>query len=122
MLRLWMKAAKENDTGALYDLNNLPVLDRIYSYRSFDGNMYKEIEMKCAMLTEMYLHRGWETDWNKLDMITREERCKRLMEVACRILQIPEIEVSVIPNLKFENQIVDGLAGFDNKVTFRKIS
>lgn len=119
-IRLWVKAAKEKDNGAMYDINNLPILDRIYSYRSFDANPYKEIEMKCALLTEMYLHREWETDWNKLNIKTREERCKALMKAACYVLQIPEIEVSVVPNLMFEGRIVDGLAGWDYKITLRR--
>ena len=119
-LRYWIQAALQNDNGALFDLKHLPILNRILSYRSFDNNQYKEIEMKCTLLTEWYLVRPWEGNWNLLDQNTREIRLRQLVEVVCPILQIPKLEISIIPNLTFNNVIVDGLAGWDNKITLRK--
>ena len=119
-LSLWKQAALLNDDGAKYDLDNLPILQRILSYLSFDGNEYKEIEMKCALLTEMYLHKPWKGSWNSLSDYEIERRCKELVKMVTKIIQIPEIDFNIVPNLSFEGRIVDGLAGWDNKVSIRK--
>lgn len=119
-LHYWVKAAMKNDEGAKYDLAHAPICERILSYRSFDGNKYKEIEMKCALLVELYLHKPWEGNWNTLDDYTRDIRCKELVKIACATLQIPEVDFAITSNLSFQGNIVDGLAGWDNKVSIRK--
>lgn len=119
-LRYLTKAAVRNDQGAKSDLEYLPIYQRIINYKSFDNNKYKEIEMKCALLTLMYLHRPWDGDWNFVDQYTREFRLKNLVKIVAPIINIPNIEVSIIPNLTFQGRIVDGLAGWDYKISLRK--
>lgn len=119
-LRYWLKAAIRNDDGAKYDLNNAPIVNRILSYHSFDNNPYKEIEMKCALLTEFMLHRVWEGEWNTLSFSIKEKRLRELWTIVCQVLSIPEVNLEIIPNLSFDGRIVDGLAGWDNKITLRK--
>lgn len=119
-LHYWVRAALQNDNGAIYDLNNLPIINKIWNYRSFDNNPYKAIEMKCALYTEMYLVRSWEKSWNFLDDYTKETRCRNLISIACQVFQIPQVNVEIISNLTFDGRLVDGLAGWDNKLTFRK--
>lgn len=119
-IRYWIKAAKNNDEGAKSDLNNLPLVERILSYHSFDNNQYKEVEMKSALLTELCLHKIWEGEWNSLDFSIKENRLRNLFKVICSVYEIPEVNLEIIPNLTFNNYIVDGLAGWDNKITLRK--
>ncbi len=119
-IRYWVQAAVKNDDGAKWDLNNLPIINRILSYRSFDNNKYKEIEMKCALLTEMYLYKPWEGEWRYLNDYTREARTRELFKIACNVIQIPNVELEIIPNLTFEGNIVDGLASWNNNIKLRK--
>lgn len=119
-LHYWGQAALQNDNGAKYDLEHLPIVERILAYRSFDGDLYKEIEMKCALLTEWYLHQPWKGVWSLLDDNTREMRCSQLINIVCDVLQIPKVELSIVSNLTFQGMVVDGLAGWDNLITIRK--
>lgn len=119
-LYFWSQAALQNDDGAKYDLEHLPILKRILSYRSLDGNQYKEMEMKCALLSEWYLHQPWKGSWDLLDDNTREMRCRELINVVLQVLQMPKVEFCVVPNLSFQGMVVDGLAGWDNKISIRK--
>ena len=119
-LRYWVKAALNNDSGAIYDLNNYLIKERIFSYHSFDGNQYKEIEVKCALITEMYLFRSWEGEWSVLSDYIKETRLETLMNIACQILELPHVGIKLIPNLTFQGNIVDGLANWDNTIFIRK--
>ena len=119
-IKYMVKAAKQNDSGALHDLSHLPIIERILSYKSFDNNLYKEKEMKCALLTEIYLSRSWETSWNLLDYNTRLFRLNNLIQVSCDVLEIPKIQLEITPNMTFNGMIDDGLAHWDYKISLRK--
>ena len=119
-LRNWAKAAKQNDNGAISDLSHYPIIERILSYHSNDGDLYKDKEMKCALLTEVYLHRSWETSWNALDYNTRIFRLNNLITMSCDVLEIPKVELEIVPNMTFNGMIVDGLAHWDYKISLRK--
>lgn len=119
-IRYWVKAAMQKDDGATYDINNSPIIERILSYHSFDGSAYKEIEVKCALLTEMILFRSWETSWSLLSDDSRQIRIDNLLKVLCPMLELPMVEIKQIPNLMFQGNIVDGLANWDNTIFIRK--
>ena len=119
-LRYWVKAALMNDNGAIYDLNNCPITERILSYRAHDGNKYKEIEVKCALLTEMYLFRSWEGEWSSLSENVRNSRLSNLMRIVCNLLELPQVGLQLVPNLTFQGNLVDGLANWDNTIFIRK--
>ncbi|MBP3436511.1 MAG: hypothetical protein J6K61_01220 [Clostridia bacterium] len=117
---LWKKAALQKDNGAMGDLQSLPIYDRIMAYRSPDGNAYTAMEMKCALLTEYHLTRLGLSPWEELDTEARKERCKALVYDACRVLTVKQVELSFVPGLVFEGVMVDGLAGWDWKITVRE--
>ena len=118
-INYFVKAAILNDVGAKYDLEHLPIIERILNYKSFDNNKYKEMEVKCALLAELILHKPWIVSWNKLDTYTIQTRINELTSIACKVLQVPDTKISLIPNLTFEGNIVDGLANWDNTIFIR---
>ena len=118
-LSLWKTAVLADDVGAKWDVENRPIYDRIMNYRSSDGDFYLTTEMKCAMLTEWYLEKLGRSPWDKLTDRERTVRVKELIRAVCPVLQIPDVQAEFIPYLTFGGNIVDGLAGWDNKVTFR---
>ena len=119
-LRFWKQAALKKDAGAMDDLKRLPIRERILSYKSFDGNGYKEIEMKCALLTEWYLTKLGTSPWEAIDTKERTERCTALIKEACTVLQIPYVEAAFVHGLTFKDRIVDGLAHWEGKITLRE--
>lgn len=119
-LHYLIKSAMLNDEVAKHDIEHLPIIERILNYKSFDDNKYKEIEVKCALLTEFILHKPWITSWNLLDDYTKEIRINELAKICCQILQVPDTKLSFVPNLTFEGMIVDGLANWDNTILIRK--
>lgn len=119
-LGLWKQAALQNDNGAIYDVNNLPIVDRIWSYQSFDGNEYNAIEMKCALLAEFYLTKLGLCPWNMATTEERIKRCESLAFIACQVLKIPQTKLEFIPGLTFNGMIVDGLAHWDYRISIRQ--
>lgn len=119
-LQLWKQAILQNDGGAKYDTEIFPIHDRILSYRSVDGNAYTAIEMQCAMLTEWHLTHLGGNPWECADTHERILRCEKLVEDACRVMQIPTVKTEFIPNLTFDNRVVDGLSHWDGKISVRK--
>lgn len=119
-LRLWKQAVSQNDNGAIYDVNNMPIYDRILSYKSYDGNEYNTIELKCALLTELYLTKLGLCPWKNANTDERIKRCENLTYIVCQVLKIPQIKLEFIPNLTFNGMIVDGLAHWDYRITIRK--
>ena len=118
-LRLWKQAVLQNDSGAIYDINNSPIQDRILAYKSYDGNEYTTIEMKCALLTEYFLTNLGHCPWENADEKERINRCFCLTEMSCNVLKIPQIKIEFIPNLTFNGMIVDGLAHWDYRISIR---
>ena len=118
-LSLWKKAVLQNDNGAIYDVNNMPIVDRVLSYQSYDNNEYTAIEMKCALLTECYLTKLGLCPWETANTEERIKRCENLTYMVCQILKIPQIKVEFTPNLTFNGMIVDGLAHWDYRISIR---
>ena len=118
-LSLWKKAVLQNDNGAIYDVNNMPIVDRVLSYQSYDNNEYTAIEMKCALLTECYLTKLGLCPWENANAEERIKRCENLTYMVCQILKIPQIKVEFTPNLTFNGMIVDGLAHWDYRISIR---
>ncbi len=119
-LRLWKRAVLQNDEGAKWDVQNLPIYDRIISYRSSDGDEYKTMEMRCAMLTEWHLEKFGLYSWDKFDYSTRMSLIRALAADACKILRIPTVEISTVPHLTFNGGIVDALAHWENRIDIRE--
>ena len=119
-LRLWKQSALQNDSGARYDIENAPIYHRILSYQSFDENEYNAIEMKCAMLAEYYLTKLGLCPWNLASTEERIKRCENLFIVACQVMKIPQTKLEFIPNLTFNEMLVDGLAHWDYRISIRK--
>ncbi len=119
-LRLWKQAILQNDNGAIYDVNNMPIIDRILSYQSFDRDEYTAIEMKCALLAEFYLTKLGLCSWDMADTEERTRRCENLVIIACQVMKIPQTKLEFIPNLTFNGMIVDGLAHWDYRISIRK--
>lgn len=119
-LGLWKQAVLQNDNGAIYDVNNAPIQDRILAYKSFDNNEYTAIEMKCAMLAEYYLTKLGLCPWNLASTEEKIKRCENLFIVACQVLKIPQTKLEFIPNLTFNEMIVDGLAHWDYRISIRQ--
>ena len=118
-LSLWKKAVLQNDNGAIYDVNNMPIVDRVLSYQSYDNNEYNAIEMKCALLTECYLTKLGLCPWENANTEERIKRCENLTYMVYQILKIPQIKLEFIPNLMFNGAIVDGLAHWDYRISIR---
>lgn len=119
-LGLWKQGILQNDNGAIYDVNNLPIVDRIWSYQSFDGNEYNAIEMKCAMLAEFYLTKLGLCPWNNATTEEKIKRCENLAFIACQVLKISQTKLEFIPGLTFNGMIVDGLAHWDYRISIRQ--
>ena len=119
-LHFWKKAIRQEDGGAQWDLENLPIYQRILGYQSPDGNPYTAIEMRCAMLTEWHLTKLGMRPWEKASTAERRARCQVLVRDICRVLQIPEVELTFVPNLQFQNMTVDGLAYWEGKIEVRE--
>ena len=119
-LKYWKLAILQDDYGAKQDLKNLPIYDRILEYCSPDWNRYTAIEIKCAMLIEWYLTKLGSSPWESIDKETRLYRCKEFIKAICPILSIPDVGVSFEPNLHFQGRLVDGLAGWDKKISIRE--
>lgn len=119
-LHFWKKAALQNDNGAKRDIENLPIHDRILKYTSFDNNEYKEIEIKCALLTEWHLAKFGISPWETIDVQTKKSRLAALVKEACDVLQIPSVELQFVLGLHFQNMIVDGLAYWEGKISVRE--
>ena len=119
-LHYWKKAVLQNDGGAKHDLENLPIHDRILNYTSFDKNPYKEIEIKCALLTEWHLTKYGISPWESIHAQEKKSRIRALVKESCHILQIPEVELQFVPGLCFQGSIVDGLAYWENKIDIRE--
>ena len=118
-LSLWKKAILQNDDGAKYDISNLPILEKILSYKSYDGDEYKAIEMKCAMLTEYYLTKFGLCPWENAVLGERKIRLIELFNTVCQVLQIPQTKIEIEPNLTFDRMMVDGLALWDYRILIR---
>jgi hypothetical protein len=118
--RFWKKAIAQGDQGAKWDIENRNIRERILAYKSFDGNKYKEIEMKCALLAELYLTNFGISPWETLDNATKKSRIEALVKEVCPVLQIPDTKVLFTPNLFFQERLVDALAHWDGKVEFRE--
>lgn len=118
-LRLWRMGVLMNDPGSVYDVGNLPIYDRIFGYRSQYGDFYLTAEMQCAMLAEWHLTGLGRRPWDSQDNQERISRCEALVCDACRALLIPQTAIEFIPQLSFMGNIVDGLAYWDNHLSFR---
>lgn len=119
-LHFWKQAVLQDDGGAKWDLENLPVYQRILAYQSPDGNRYTTIEMQCALLTEWHLTKFGMQPWETLDTAIRRVRCKALVSDVCRVLHIPQVAAEFVPNLHFQNRTVDGLAYWEGKIEVRE--
>ncbi len=119
-LSLWKRAILKGDDGAKYDVCNLPIYERILSYKSYDENKYKAIEMKCAMLAEYHLTKLGIYPWSNAVLADRKSRCINLINAACQVLQIPPIQLEFIHALAFDGMMVDGLAEWDCKISIRE--
>lgn len=119
-LSLWKGAVLQNDKGAIYDVCNLPICERILSYKAYDESEYKSIEMKCALLAEYYLTKLGACPWQDAALFERKCRCVNLINALCPILQIPEIQLDFDPDLTFDGMVVDGLALWDYKISIRE--
>lgn len=109
-LSWWHKAVKQHDDGATYDIQNLPIEERIKSYKT-QNSEYADVEMKCAMLTEYYLTDLGLKDWFCMSDQERIARCEKLMLEVSMVLGI------LAPKLVFEDEpriengpVADGLA------------
>lgn len=119
-LRLWKRAALAKDPGALFDLGNRPIHDRILSYKSPEGDGYAEIEMKCALLAEWHLNAFGLSPFADCKKSEKKARCEALVREVCHILQIPEAKISLIPNLKLGDREVRGLAYWEGRIDVRE--
>ena len=119
-LSLWKGAVLQNDKGAIYDVCNLPICERILSYKAYDESEYKSIEMKCALLAEYYLTKLGDCPWQDATLFERKSRCVNLINAVCPVLQIPEIQLDFDPDLTFDGMVVDGLALWDYKILIRE--
>ena len=119
-LCLWKQAVLLNDNGAKYDVENMPIIDRILSYQSFDGDEYKAIEMKCALLAECYLTKFGLSPWNVANREERIKRCENLFIIVCHVMKIPQTKLEFIHDLTFDGMIVDGLAHWDYRISIRE--
>ena len=118
-LRLWRIANRSADVGSAWDTQNLPILDRILSYRSHDGDAYADIEMRCAMLTEWHLSHLGLSPFEEQSEAERCARCEALLAAVIPILRIPSVTLTFERGLTFNGGIVDGLAGADNRIKIR---
>ncbi len=119
-LRLWKQAVLQNDGGAKFDVENLPIYDRILAYSDKDGHPYKTLEMRCALLTEWHLTRLGFFAWENMSDSERKARCAAIAEDACRLLQVPSVALEYTPNLTFNGGTVDALAHWEGKITIRE--
>lgn len=118
-LRLWKLAVLQDDAGAKWDIENRPIRERIHAYRSQDGDFYTEAEMKCAMLAEWHLTQFGTCPWEGQSDSEKIRHCEELVQEACGILRIPTVWIEFVPNMLFNGSIVDGLAHWDNHLSFR---
>jgi hypothetical protein len=119
-LGLWKRAILLNDDGAKYDISNFPILERILSYKSYDNGEYNAIEMKCAMLSEYHLTKFGLCPWECANLEEKKARCLSLIKDCCSVLNIPQITLEFIPDLTYNNVIIDGLAHCDYRVCVRE--
>ncbi|MBR2651179.1 MAG: hypothetical protein IKD45_05915 [Clostridia bacterium] len=119
-LRLWKKAVCVGDAGATWDIQNLPIKSRILAYRSIDDDAYHSIEMKCALLAELYLTNFGLSPWDRASNTERKERCEALVREVCPILGVDPTKLRFVPNLQFNGMTVDGLANWDYSIDIRE--
>lgn len=119
-LRLWKLAILQNDGGALYDVENLPIVSRILAYRSFDGKGYTALEMKCALLAEWHLTGLGRFPWETLSDGERKAKCEVLASAVCQLLGVAPVRMEYTPNLTFNGNTVDALAHWEGKITVRE--
>ncbi len=119
-LSLWKSAIFKGDEGAMRDVECLPIYDRILGYRSPDENFYLTAEMQCAMLAEWHLTALGCHPWERQEAEEKKARCVALIEGASRVLKIPSAAVEFISALSLNGSIVDGLAHWDKRLSFRE--
>ncbi len=118
-LSLWKRAAEVGDNGALWDLANRPIRDRILAYRLPSGDDYTTIQMRCAMLTELHLTGFGTARWCDMTDDERLRRCRALVAECCPVLGIDQIYLFTTPRLTFNGNTVDALAYPDGRVELR---
>lgn len=86
-LSWWHKAVRLKDGGAIWDVTNRHILERINRYNVKGG--YADIEMRCVMLTDLILLRLGADDWGELSSAERESRIRTLINVGAKQLFLP---------------------------------
>ena len=114
----WRKAALQKDQGALWDIGNLPIRQRILNYQSGE-NEYANIEMQCTMLAEWHLTGLGIWDYDMLSQTALARRSAALVADVTPLLELPEIDFAVVPGLNHQGNVVDGLAYSDGRVQIR---
>lgn len=118
-LRLWKLAILQDDGGARYDVENLPIMSRILAYRSFDGNGYTALEMQCALLAEWYLTGLGRHRWDTQSEGERQANCEALATAVCQLLGVAPVGLEYVPCLTFNGNTVDALAHWEGKISIR---
>lgn len=117
-LRLWRRAALRGDGGAAHDLQTTPIYQRILAYRNTGD--YRDVEVKCALLTEWHLRRFGLNPWEKANRKTQKDRVSALVRDVCPILGLPDVKCFIIPRLSLNGAMVDGLAHWEGRIDVRE--
>lgn len=118
-LGYWAKAVRVGDSGAEWDMNNLPIYEKIMSYTDGEGDEYGDIEMKCVMLTEWILTEMGRVNWQALSDDEIAERCQRLIDTVSPLLKIKAPRLKIVPGLLWNGIIADGTADIQGILSVR---
>ena len=115
-LSWWHKAARRRDQGALSDLAQPAILDRILNYAGGKGS-YADIEMQCTLLAEWHLTRMGRDVWEALPYPTQLRRVEALVAAVVPVLHIPPLSVYVKDPLQTaKGQPADGMAHYSPRM------
>lgn len=118
-LMWWKKACLVNDDHSLWYIKNAPIKERILQYKT-KNSAYANAEMRCAMLAELHTDCFGIIQFDKLSDSEKMAKLQSFSDDFCLQMSIPKTEINFIPNLKFENRMVDGLSGPQNSIDIRK--
>ena len=118
VLSWWHKAARLKDKGAIWDVTNRRILERICKYNVLGG--YADIEMRCVMLTDLILLRLGLDDWSELSPTERESRIRTLIDMCSKQLCLPcTPPFRLVANYRLNGSVVDGTAQNGGELVIR---
>ncbi len=118
-LSWWHKAVRLNDEGAMWDVENRPLPERIRNYNVKGG--YPDIEMRCVMLTDLILLRLGKDVWNELSPDEQEKRIRTLIGAASQQLFLPHTPpVRLQADYRLNGSTVDGTAMNGGELVIRR--